>query len=220
MEENTTSINQRIAKNLIRYRKEAGLTQAELAAKINYSDKSVSKWELGNGVPDVYILLELAELYGITVNDLLSSETSVERKKDDKRGLHILIMLLSSGIVWLVATCLFVPLAILEPAHFSAWLVFVYAVVVNAIVCIVFAGIWRYKFVNFFSISLLIWSTLASLYLTILMISKSYGQSVGSFWLIFLLGVPLQVLITLWSFFRYKVFQRRENGEKKPKKVE
>lgn len=69
--ENLDTTNQRIAKNLIRYRKAANLTQAELAQKINYSDKSVSKWESGNGVPDIYILLKLAELYGVSVNDVV-----------------------------------------------------------------------------------------------------------------------------------------------------
>ena len=209
MDENTTSINQRIAKNLIYYRKESGLTQAELAAKINYSDKSVSKWELGNGVPDVYILMQLAELYGVTVNDLLADTAAEKKKGGEKRGLHLLVMLLSSGIVWLVATCLFVGLALSRLEHFASWLVFVYAVVVNAIVCIVFAGIWRYKFVNFLSTSVLVWSALASIFLTVLVVGRSYGQDLGSFWLVFLLGVPLQVLSVLWSFFRYRVFLRR-----------
>ena len=65
--ENVEELNQKIAKNLASYRKAAGLTQAELAEKINYSDKSVSKWESGNGVPDLYVLLQLSELYGVTV---------------------------------------------------------------------------------------------------------------------------------------------------------
>ena len=59
--ENINETNKKIAKNLAFYRKEAGLTQAELAKRINYSDKSVSKWEQGNGVPDIYILMQLAK---------------------------------------------------------------------------------------------------------------------------------------------------------------
>ena len=101
--ENNIEINQRIAKNLMHYRKAAGFTQAELAEKINYSDKSVSKWESGNGVPDIYTLMQLAELYGITVDTLIGKGVPVAVKKPTKR-LHLLIMLLSSGIVWLVAT--------------------------------------------------------------------------------------------------------------------
>ena len=58
--ENAIEINKIIGQNLSAYRKAAGYTQAELAEKINYSDKSVSKWESGNGVPDVCILMQLA----------------------------------------------------------------------------------------------------------------------------------------------------------------
>ena len=61
-----------IKENLIKYRKSAGLTQAQLAAKLGYSDKTISKWEREEGVPDIYILKEIADLYGVTVNDLIT----------------------------------------------------------------------------------------------------------------------------------------------------
>ncbi|MBR2054127.1 MAG: helix-turn-helix transcriptional regulator, partial [Clostridia bacterium] len=71
MQEET--LRQSIARNLTFYRKLAGHTQAELAEQLNYSDKSVSKWERGEGVPDIYVLQQIAELYRITVNDLIST---------------------------------------------------------------------------------------------------------------------------------------------------
>ena len=48
------------ASNLIRLRTAAGMTQAELGEQLNYSDKSISKWERGEGLPDVYILAQIA----------------------------------------------------------------------------------------------------------------------------------------------------------------
>ena len=45
-----------VAENIAHYRKAAGLTQGALAAKINYTDKSVSKWERGDGLPDVFVI--------------------------------------------------------------------------------------------------------------------------------------------------------------------
>lgn len=155
--ENLETTNQRIAKNLIYYRKAANLTQAELAQKINYSDKSVSKWESGNGVPDIYILLKLAELYGITVNDLVSERSSAAPPKRMSKWRHILIMLLSSGIVWLVATVVFVFLNIVFPKKGEWWLAFLYAVPINAIVITSLAAAWKYKITNFVAVSLLIW---------------------------------------------------------------
>lgn len=205
--ENLDATNQRIAKNLIRYRKAANLTQAELAQKINYSDKSVSKWESGNGVPDIYILLKLAELYGVTVNDLVYEGTSAPAPKKTSKWRNLLIMLLSSGIVWLVATVAFVILNIFVPKQ-PWWLAFVYAVPVNAIVILVLASVWKYKLVNFVAVTVLVWAVLCCVYVTSRIVMLKLGHTdYGRLWLLFLLGVPLQALEMLWCFFRWTPFK-------------
>lgn len=61
-------------------RKEKNLTQMQLAEKLNMSNKSISKWETGRGMPDVSIMIELCEILGITVNELLSGQ---HLKKED-----------------------------------------------------------------------------------------------------------------------------------------
>ena len=66
-------IKGQIGANIAERRKAAGMTQAGLAEKINYSDKAVSKWERGESVPDVLTMIQLAQLFGVTVNDLLQS---------------------------------------------------------------------------------------------------------------------------------------------------
>ncbi len=207
--ENSNEINRKIAKNLAYYRKTAGFTQAELAEKINYSDKSISKWESGNGVPDIYVLIQLAELYGVTVDTLLGDGAPVRVKKKT-RTLHVLIMLLSVGIVWLVATCFFVLMQLLAPGK-RWWLAFVYAVPVTAIVTLVFAGIWKYKTLGFLSVTTIIWLGFTCIYLTIrfLLQSSNASEDIGPLWSIFLLGIPLQVLEILWVFFR-SVFKKNK----------
>ena len=211
--EYSTQINEKIAKNLVHYRKTAGLTQAELAEKINYSDKSVSKWESGGGVPDIYILLQLAKLYKISVSELIGEEppkkpqTVVSTRKSD--GLHVLIMLLSSGIVWLVATFAFVLLQFINPA-WAGWLVFLYAVPVNCILLIVYAGVWKYRLVNFGAVSLLVWSALVDLFLSLRLLVAG-GENHAALWCLFLLGVPLQVLEILWVFFRSLLMPKKKN---------
>jgi transcriptional regulator with XRE-family HTH domain len=60
-----------IANNITELRKAVPLTQAELAEKLNYSDKAVSKWERGESIPDVIVLKQIAELFGVTVDYLL-----------------------------------------------------------------------------------------------------------------------------------------------------
>ena len=60
------------AGNLIQLRTSRGMTQAELGALLNYSDKTISKWERGEAIPDAYVLTQLAEIFGVTVDALLS----------------------------------------------------------------------------------------------------------------------------------------------------
>ena len=67
-----------VASNLIKLRTGAGMTQAELGAKINYSDKSISKWERADAIPDAYVLLQLASIFGVTVDYILSSHDKWE----------------------------------------------------------------------------------------------------------------------------------------------
>ena len=80
---NQTEIGEVIAK----CRKEKKLTQAQLAERLNITDRAVSKWETGKSMPDSSIMLELCEILGITVNDLLSGEKismeSYEKKADE-----------------------------------------------------------------------------------------------------------------------------------------
>ncbi len=198
--ENINEINRKIADNLIRFRKAAGYTQAELAEKINYSDKSVSKWESGNGIPDVYTLMQLAELYGVTLDDFVGTGTQIKPEKKATK-MRVFIMLLSSGLVWLVATCFFVMMKLLLPG--GEWRIgFVYAVMANAIVLIVFSGIWHYRLLNFISVSVLIWASIACLYITLCTVLAFQGRDLDGLKLLFTIGAPLQILEVFWVFFR------------------
>lgn len=204
---NHIEINERIAKNLIYYRKSHGMTQAELAEKINYSDKSISKWESGNGAPDVYTLVQIAELFGVTLNDLVNGgEPTKIRTKG--HGLHTLILLLSSGVIWLLATLFYVVMELCAGKG-EWWLSFLYAIPVNAIVLLVFACIWKYRTLNFISTSIIIWTTLLCLYLTGKYLSIRLGNNYDALWSVFLVGVPLQALEVLWVFFR-SLFRKKK----------
>lgn len=206
--ENIQLVSKTIAKNLAYYRKNAGLTQSEVAEKINYSDKSVSKWESGNGVPDIYVLIQLASLFDVTVNDLIGISTSqtAEENRKSRDKLRLLIMLLSSGIVWLVATLGFVVSEIVAPQR-EWWLFFMFAIPVNAILLIVFSGVWKYKLLNFFSVTALIWTLILSLDLTMEIVYPDL-----QLWLLYILGVPLQALETLWYFFRFQWVRFKKNS--------
>ena len=201
-----------IAKNLVTYRKQAHLTQAELAEKINYSDKNVSKWERAEGVPDVLVLHELAELYGVTVNDFLTEHVVEPPKKVEKTksfwANRWLITLLSAGLVFLVATIITVVWLLVEPQTeiLVAKYTYLTAVPVALIVVLVFSCIWGKLWQRCAVVSALIW-TLCVLAQVLLDIALS------NTWLTYLIGAALQVLVIMWYllvFFRRKIKARNE----------
>ena len=75
--------NEIIAQNLALFRKLHGLTQAELAEAIGYSNKSVSKWERGEGLPDILMLISLSEIYSVTVSELIG-QTRMSKETAEK----------------------------------------------------------------------------------------------------------------------------------------
>ena len=104
--ENENKQQELLAKNLVYYRKASGLTQLELAEKFNYSDKSISKWERGEGFPDVFVLKSLADFYGINIDDFYSEEHKKIAKQSQKRK-QVYLRLLSIGVGWLVTVLSF-----------------------------------------------------------------------------------------------------------------
>ena len=179
-----------IAENISYYRRQNGDTQADLAEKLNYSDKSVSKWERGDGTPDIFILSKIADLYGITVQDLLRT-----KKVPKSRTRHALIALLAIGLVWLTMTVLFCGAKIFNVRADSAWLLFIYAIPVTGIVWEVFNALWWNLWMQVLSGSLIIWGVGLSLVLSI------HLESV--FLLLVICGV-LQVLLILFFLLKYQ----------------
>ena len=73
----------KIGKFIAECRKAKQLTQAQLAEKLNITDRAISKWETGKGMPDSSIMLELCDILGISVNELLKGE-SIEMENYSK----------------------------------------------------------------------------------------------------------------------------------------
>lgn len=192
-----------VANNISELRKAIPLTQAELAEKLNYSDKAISKWERGESLPDVFVLKEIADIFGVTVDYLLEEVHSLSAKMQSvprqiKRN-RLLISMLSFFAVWLVATTAYVVLGLSADVS-KDWLAFVYAVPVSAVVLIVFNSVWGCPKYNFVIISVLLWSTLACIYLTV----GDFGN-----WLLFIVGIPAQVIIILWSGIKAKLVTKK-----------
>lgn len=178
-----------ISDNLRRLRKNCGLTQMEFAEKINYSDKTVSKWETGESVPGIEAAMLIAAFFGVTLDDMVKENLPVTTATEKGRNVNrFVIMLLAVSAVWILATILFVYANLME-LH-NPWLLFIYGVPMSAAVALIFNAIWGHRRWNYVLVSALIWSLIATAYLQFLSLNM---------WIIFLAGVPLQIAVILWS---------------------
>ncbi len=191
-------LKSRVGSNIARLRRDAGLTQADLAEKLNYSDKAVSKWERAESMPDLLTLLQLAELFDTDVNQLVTSEDASAMTEpaapapqivSAPRGRHIadkgVIQKLCSILVWFVALFVYTILDSFDVPY--GWITFFFAIPANAIVLLSLRSAWHMYNLNKILISLIMWGSLLCIYL-LFYITVSVNM-----WRIFLLGLLGQI---------------------------
>lgn len=222
-----------LADNLIYYRKRAALTQAGVAAQINYSDKSVSKWERGDGCPDVYVLTLLAELYGVSVSALVSPRCEDEPREEliaaeaaapAEADTEVLepyasvvrhspfTVLLAVGGVWLVATIVFSVLNMAVGAIPNSYLAFIYAIPASFAMVEIFAIRWRMpSILHLLFSSGILWTLMVSVHLT--------APGVDNIYLIYVIAAVAQLLGIFglglyWQMIRWPQRGRRRRQRK------
>ncbi len=175
------------AANIISLRTKAGMTQAQLAELLNYSDKSVSKWERAEAVPDAYVLKHMSEIFGVSVDYLLSSHNDWEpiSQKQKRRYRSEIIVLISMVGIWTLAFFIFIIGWIL--GHLF-WMVFIYAIPISLITLLVFNSVWEDGKRNYYIISTLVASIFVMFYLALLRWNP---------WQILLLIVPAELIVFL-----------------------
>ena len=215
---NDEKLKSQLGSNIVAYRKRSGLTQAKLAEKLNYSDKAISKWERGESMPDVLTLVQLSELFEISVDELLrdpneipehtpgpiehAMEAAVEKTLKRKANKKV-ILGLSSLLVWFVALLVFVVVSSLDIPR--SWVAFLYAIPADAVVQLSLRSAWRDFRWNKTLISILMWGGLLSLYVSL----KLFVHV--DIWKLFLLGIPGQLAVLLW-FRMYRVSSREDRN--------
>ncbi len=214
---NDEKLKTQIGANIAAFRKRAGLTQAGLAEKLNYSDKAVSKWERGESMPDVLTLVQLAEQFDISVNDLVSDPNDlpgepvgiqkamaqVSEKALHRKANKNIILGLSTTLVWFVALLIFVVMSSFEILERPSYLVFFYAIPANAVVLLSLRSAWHDFRWNRALISVIVWGSLLSIHLSLLVF---FGLNI---WKLYLLGIPGQIAIFLW----FRLFRRDKKEE-------
>lgn len=198
-----------IANNITELRVEAGMKQADLAEKIHYSDKSVSKWERAEAAPDAAVLRNIAEVFGVTVDRLVYSKEEWKEKEDAKKSSIIKLvtsdryshkMITSVAImgIWTLALLLFI---IFWLCGIILWQIFPCVVPVSLITQLVLHSVWGKGKYNFFIVSALVLSLIAMVYL--LFLSHNW-------WQIFLLAVPVEILVILGFRIKKKPEKKKE----------
>lgn len=194
-----------IARNLVQLRTKAHLTQLQLAEMLNYSDKAVSKWERGEAIPDLRVLIRLAQIYNIRVDDIITSSTA-EKIVAPKLNLgkkHVLITLLSVGLALFVATVLFMIFYFIPATEHYAYLVYIVAPFACSIILTVFSAKWGNRLTNAISTSLILW-TFALIFHIFVITFTDFTK----IYFVYIVAAGFEVLIILWFSLR-RILPRR-----------
>ncbi|MCQ3034628.1 MAG: helix-turn-helix domain-containing protein [Bacilli bacterium] len=194
-----------VAENITNLRKSKGLTQQELAEKFNYSDKTVSKWELGQAIPSVDVLKQLGDYFGVTVDYFLHDEPDPEKAKYKIKSIpqkqnEVIITILASIVVALIATVTFVwSLFAFPDGKTPYWQAFVWMVPLASLASLIFVQKWfkTHKIVKLVLLSVFFWGILAGTYLHVFTYPTIKPEA--NIWYIFFIGIPIEVILVLVS---------------------
>ena len=196
-----------VASNLIKLRTGAGLTQAELGAKLNYSDKTISKWERGEAIPDAYVLTQLGEIFGVTVDNILSSHDSwqpvgvEEAEQEHSYSTNMIIAIAVLG-VWTLALTAFVALWLVDMIR---WEIFVVALPVSVLVYLVLVCSFNKRRYLQFVIAAFVLSIFVAMFLLI----------PGWPWQLFLIAAFAEVIVFLSCNVQRRPHKPKKKAEPK-----
>ena len=186
------------AKNITALRLRTKMTQLELGNAISYSDKAISKWERGEAIPDAYVLLKLAEIFGVSVDYILKDHAGEPVPKVRRsRANHASITALTVIAIWTLFAIAFITVYL--PTRISYWMFFDYAFIASLVMLTVFNSMWGKKSLNILIVSALVISLIFTLYFLLL--------PVGNFWQILLLSVPAELIVICCFKLKIKNFK-------------
>ncbi len=192
------SLEEAFGKNLSELRKGAHLTQLELAEKLGYSDKSISKWEMGKGLPPLDVTSRIAAFFKVSIDSLIEeggAKKSLENAPGGSKQQtnRIIIMAMIVCFVFFTAAAFFAyDLIFGEPPNPNLWTVFLWAIPASTLI-LTFVS---YRFYHF---SLPFWILLSiTIWVSFIDLAVTFEVFLGQpIWYIVLVPVPLQIGILL-----------------------
>lgn len=194
------------ASNLISLRTAAGMTQAELGAKLNYSDKSVSKWERGEALPDAFVLMQIAQIFGVSVDYLLSSHDAWEAPKEEQEepphysADHIIAVSILG--IWTMALSVFVTLWLLDVIW---WQIFIISLSLSLLTLLVLNAVFKRRKHLPFMIAAFVLSLFVLFYVLML--------PIGQLWQIFLIAIPAIAIVYLSCRIKIRPEKKAKNAD-------
>ena len=208
-------LNAIVSRNLTALRQKSGLTQLQVAERINYSDKSISKWERGESLPDVSVLIQLAQMYEVSLDQIVSkTEKKIMKPKLRKISIHTVITLIAFAFVWFLSTIGFAVVYGLYGLYEKAWLSFIVAIPVSFLVVMILSFIWYPYYVSAIFSSIFLWTT-------VLAITECINTL--NIWLLYVIAAPLQFIIIFGFSFKkimnLPFIQKLKNKKQKEDKI-
>ena len=193
-----------IAKNLISLRKKSNMTQNELAGKLNYSDNAVSRWEHAEVTPSIETLQQIAIVFNVPLSSLIADNAERQVEMSDKRQLvnKLAITLISAALVWFVATIIFVCAQLIW--DYTFWQIFVWSLPIISLVMLPFHKYWGRHIYKFITLTVFLWTLLGSIFL-------QFYHLTHWLWMIFILGVPIEIALSIWAFIKPKPAKPKRN---------
>lgn len=188
-----------VASNIIRLRTDAGMTQVELGEKLNYSDKTISKWERAESLPDAFVLKQIGELFDVSVDYLLDTHSQWDHEKEklaETRYDSFVIAMVSIAGIGTLAVLIFVIFWLLGSIQ---WSIFAYAVPVSLITLLVFNSLWNNGKNNQYIVATLVFCIIAIIYVAMIQFHP---------WQLFLVVIPAEFVVFL--SFRIRKREKRQ----------
>lgn len=187
------SVRENIAKNIVLLRKSYNWKQSDLAERLHYTDKAISKWERGESTPDVESLAEIARIFNVPVDFLFEDNHDIPEFEDKNtkfiRAISGFVILATT--FYLIATVVFVYNFIIDsPNKVSCWVAFIWATFISMAAAYVLVRMNKYKKAYPYLASACIWLALTTGYCQSLVL----GENV---WMVFLIGIPLQIGVVI-----------------------
>lgn len=195
-----------VGKRIAFFRKEKKLTQYELAELMHYSDKTISKWELGQSLPSIFVLNELAQIFNVSLDVLIGNKPITPKEKREAYKFRFAFI-----YSLLVFTTFFIAFGILyiifpDSITFKPWYLILWGLAGSVIPIFVYSLVYKKQWPTYISISIFIWTVVIGLYLGL-----GHIDGIKNLYILFIIAIPFNFLLLLFLIYTFNFSKSKIN---------